>query len=586
MKKLEYIIIAMVLIITFSCDDYLKTTPLGKLSDNQFYTTDGVEGLLTGAYALLDGALSSSEAVESWAGSVTNWVWGSIASDDAYKGSTYSDQTPINTIESYNPLATNSYVAAKWKCNYDGISRCNDCLKALAITVDECNIEDEDAIEIEAEAKFLRAWFHFELKRVFDNIPYITDTCSDETLVSNTIDAWPFIESDLEYAVENLPESQGEVGRPTKYAAMTVLARVHLFQQDYSAAKTLLDEVINSGKYSLTQSYHENYKIPTINNEESIFEIQYAVNDGTYNSTNGGWGDCLNFPQGGPFGTCCGFFQPTQNLVNAFKVDEDGLPLFDTFNDEDLASDDDVEQTEHFAIDTDPVDPRLDWTVGRRGIPFLDWGVCEGKAWVRDVANGGPYLYKKNMFYESEQGSYSTTTGWATGVNANNYRAYRLAHVYLWRAEVAVEENDLETARYYVNLIRQRAGNDVVMGKATEVYNSDGEVSGYTIDESEPAANYNVGLYSSFPSQDYARQAVQWELRLEFGMEGQRFFDLVRWGIAAETLTEYATNEKSKREFLKNASFTAGTNEYWPIPQDQMDLQNVSQTILVQNDGY
>ncbi len=586
MKRIINIIISALVVLMFSCDDFMDTKPLGKLSENQFYTYDGVDGLLTGAYALLDGALSSSEAVESWAGSVTNWVWGSVASDDAYKGSTYSDQTPINTIELYQPLSTNSYCAAKWKCDYDGVSRCNDCLKALKITVENGNIEDEAATEFEAEAKFLRAWFHFELKRVFDNIPYITDTVADETLVSNTIDAWPYIENDLQFAVDNLPETQEEVGRPTKYAAMTVLARVYLFQQNYSAAKTLLDAIINSGNYSLVSSYHDNYQITTNNNSESIFEIQYAVNDGSYNSTNGGWGDALNFPQGGPFGTCCGFFQPTQNLVNAFKVDDAGLPLFDTFNNSDLASDNDVDATDHFEVDTDPVDPRLDWTVGRRGIPFLDWGVCEGKAWVRDVNNGGPYLFKKNMFYKSEKSSYVTNTGWATGVNANNYRAYRLAHVYLWRAEVAVEENDLETARYYVNLVRERAGNDVVMGKATEVLNSDGEVSDYSVDESQPAANYQVGLYSSFPDQDYARTAVQWELRLEFGMEGHRFFDLVRWGIASETLTNYANVEKSKRSFLDDASFTAGTNEYWPIPQDEIDLQNVSQTVLVQNSGY
>ncbi|MFA5419894.1 MAG: RagB/SusD family nutrient uptake outer membrane protein, partial [Bacteroidales bacterium] len=531
MKKIINTALIIIPGLLFSCDNYLETEPLGKATTESFYSYDGVDGLLTGAYAILDGALSSDESRLSWAGSVSNWVWGSVASDDAYKGSAFSDQTPINTIEQYQPLSTNTYCAGKWQIYYDGISRCNDCLKALTVTMENGEeINEDDAIEFEAEAMFLRAWFHFELKRVFDNIPYITDTVNDESLVTNIEDVWPDLENDMQFAVDNLPEKQDEVGRPTKYAAMAVLARIYLFQQNYSAAKPLLDDIISSGKYSLTSSFHDNYKIATNNNEESIFEIQYAVNDGTYNSTNGGWGDALNFPQGGPFGTCCGFHQPSQNLVNAFKVDDNGLPLFDAFNDENLVNDADVEETTPFEVDTDPVDPRLDWTVGRRGIPYLDWGVCVGRAWVRDVANGGPYLYKKNMFYSSEQNSLSTTTGWAMGVNANNYRAYRLAHVYLWRAEVAVEENDLETARYYVNLIRERAGNEVVMGKATEVLNSNGKVASYSVDESQAAAYYLVGQYASFPSQEYARKAVQWELRLEFAMEGHRFFDLVRWG--------------------------------------------------------
>ncbi len=585
MKKIFNIILILSLVALYSCDEeYLETAPLGKSANTDFYSVAGIKGLLTGAYALVDGSTADTYT-ESWAGSVTNWVWGAVCSDDAYKGSTYSDQSPINTLEAYSPLATNSYCAGKWTMNFDGVSRCNDVLKTITAAVADGAITEADVAVYKAEALFLRAWFHFELKRVFDNIPYITDDVEDEALVKNTVDAWPFIEADLEAAIAVLPTSQNDVGRCTKYAAEAVLARVHLFQGDYSAAKTYLDDIISNGGYSLVDSYHDNYKIPTNNNSESIFEIQYAVNDGVYGSTNAGWGDCLNFPQGGPFGTCCGFFQPTYNLVNAFKVDDDGLPLFDTFNDTDLANDRNVAETESFTVDEAYVDPRLDWTVGRRGIPFLDWGVYAGKAWVRDVNNAGPFMYKKNMFYSSEKASYATSTGWAVGVNANNYRVYRLAHVYLWRAEVAVEENDLELARHYVNLIRARAGNDVVMGKATEIITG-GVVSGYTVDETQPAANYNVGLYSSFPTQAYARQAVQWELRLEFGMEGQRFFDLVRWGIAKETLTDYVNKEKSKIDYLSAANFTEGVNEYWPIPQDQIDIQNVNEEILTQNTGY
>ncbi len=583
MKKNKFLlaILAVLLAFTFSCsEDFLEKKPLGVASDNVFNTEKGVNALLTGAYALLDGAGAGGWGGSyAWAGSVTNWVWGSVASDDGYKGTSVGDQATINPVERYEALTSNGYVSDKWVANYDGISRCNDVLKVLATT----ELTDAKADQLRAQTVFLRGWLHFELKRVYNNIPYITEEVEDPALVTNTTDAWPMIEEDLIYAISKLPATQAEVGRPTKYAAMAVLARVHLFQSDWAAAKILLDDIINNGGYSLMPEYYDNYRIATNNNAESIFEIQYVVNDGTPDSFNGGYGDCLNFPHGGDIGTCCGFHQPSQNLVNAFKVDGAGLPLLDTFNDTDLANDMGLASTATFVPPTDLVDPRLDYTVGRRGVPYLDWGVHRGADWIREQPNGGPYLYVKNMFLAAESGTLSTTTGWATGVNANNYRAYRLAHIYLWRAEVAAEENDLGTALTYVNLIRNRAkGSTPVMGAHAVTELPAGTVP--VLDMTQPAANYSVEPYASFPSQDYARKAIRHEMRLEFGMEGQRFYDLVRWGIAAETLNDYIAGDSNFRVFLQGAGFTAGKDEYWPIPQTQIDLQG--EEILTQNPGY
>ena len=233
------------------------------------------------------------------------------------------------------------------------------------------------------------------------------------------------------------------------------------------------------------------------------------------------------------------------------------------------------------------VDPRLDFTVGRRGIPFLDWGIMRGKAWVRDQGNAGPYVYRKNMFKKSESGTYSTTTGWATGINANNYRAYRLAHVLLWRAEVAVDEGDLAKATELVNLIRVRAAHKVVMGKCTTYILPSQD--GLAVDYNQPAANYLVSPYPTFPNADYARKAVRMEERLEFGMEGHRFFDLVRWGIAAEVINAYMDKDREFRSLFGGASpktFTAGKNEYAPIPITQIELENTTEEILTQNPGY
>jgi hypothetical protein len=406
--------------------------------------------------------------------------------------------------------------------------------------------------------------------------------------VTNATDAWPKIIDDLLYAVENLPDYQEEKGRATRYAARAVLARIFLFTGDFTRARIQLDEIINSGRFSLMPHYEDNYRIATRNNKESIFEIQYAVNDGTPESANGNFGDALNFPfniDGEQL--CCGFFQPTQNLVNAFKVDESGLPLFTAFNDDNFKNDMGITSDSDFVQDTlTAVDPRLDHTVGRRGVPFLDWGIMKGNDWIRSQSFGGPYLNKKNMFLKSEEGIFSTNTGWARGVNANNFRAYRYAHVLLWRAEVAIRENtasSLEYARQLINQVRARAANSLVMGRCRTFRFPKGVRP--VVDSSRTAANYRIGIYPSAGwNYNYAFRALQWELRLEFAMEGQRFYDLVRWGTAAETINSYRKKDAEFRELHRHThDFVAGKHEYMPIPRQETDLLR---GILVQNPGY
>jgi hypothetical protein len=281
----------------------------------------------------------------------------------------------------------------------------------------------------------------------------------------------------------------------------------------------------------------------------------------------------LNFPynngSGDMPGGCCGFYQPSQDLVNAYRVDADGLPFLTNWFAKDVKNDQGLKYpADAFTPETDPLDARLDWTVGRRGIPYLDWGPHQGQNWIRDQSNGGPYSPKKNVFYKSQQGKLTDATFWTSGVVATNYNIIRFADVLLMSAEAEVEVGSLDRARELVNRVRARAADP-----AGWVKKSDGT----------PAANYKVGTYPAFPSQDYARTAVRFERRLELAMEGHRFFDLVRWGIAAETLNAYIAREKTRRTYLANATFKAGTNEYFPIPQGQIDQ---TQGALVQNPGY
>lgn len=560
--------------------DFLNTSPPASASNVVLANEKGVNALLIGAYAALDGQINGTDGA-SWAASVSNWVWGGVASDDATKGSDISDQSTIVPVENYSVDATNGYVADKWRFNYAGISRANDVLKVMAQATD---ISAANQALIKAQACFIRGFIHFELKRVYNNIPYITEDVDPVTVV-NTVDAWPLIENDLKFAVANLPAVQTDVGRPTKYAAEAVLARVYLFQKKWSDAKTLLDDIINSGKYDLMPNFSDNFVAAKRNNKESVFEIQYSVNDGASGSPNAGWGDALNFPVDiDGTGTCCGFYQPTQNLVNAFRVDPaTGLPVDLPTN---FKNDMGITSNETFVQDTiTPVDPRLDLTVGRRGVPYLDWGIMRGSTWIRDQGNAGPYLNKKNMFLKKDKGTLSTTTGWATGVNSNSYRAIRYAHVLLWRAEVAAETGDLATATTLVNKIRTRAQAEKVMGRCrTFILSSQ---TGLKIAAAVPAATYLVNNYpATFASLDAARTAIRREMRLEMAMEGFRFFDLVRWGIASTTLNAYIEQDKQFRSLLggvKPAVFVSPKNEYWPLPQTQVDLEP---GVLTQRTGF
>lgn len=454
-----------------------------------------------------------------------------------------------------------------------------------ALDVAEENISETEFNVFAAQARFLRAFFHFRLQKMHFQIPYITEDITDPSIVPNDHQVWDEIETDLQFAIDNLPESfPGEPGRATKWAAMAVKAYVHLFQQEYTEAIPVLDEIINSGQFDLVENFNDNYKATTENNVESIFEIQSAVNDGTNQGLNGNPDSWTTNPYNRFLPTCCGMYQASQDLVNAFKVDANGIPLLGIngpkYNDENLKNDMGIASSEEFIPTDQLLDPRLDWTVGRRGVPYLDWGIHTGSEWIRSQVNGGPYNTKKQMFYQSERDMASHDS--FARATAINFRAYRFAHVLLWRAECAVEENDLETARQLVNRVRRRASDDFVMGKVTTYeFDADTEIE---VDWDQPAANYMLGEYPSFPSQEYAREAVRLEIRLETALEGNRFFDLVRWGIDDEVLSEFVRNDSEFRVFMQGASYNAERNDHWPIPQNQIDLQGGD--VLQQDPAY
>ncbi len=568
MKKILLINIIL-LFVAMSCDtdDYLTVKPKGSAFQELFANPEGVNKLLIGSYSKLSGNAD-------WASSVTNWVWGDVASDDYYKGSSGGDQATINPIEGFYPDAQNEYVKNLWRDMYDGITRCNSVLSTLAL-MDETIMADTDKAKVAAQARFLRAHYYFELTKVYLQVPYIDENTEDPTMVPNDHVLWSEIEADLNYAKDNLPNSwPGEPGRVTQWAAKSLLAYVYMFQKKWSDAKPLLIDVkdngisVNGSPLGLTTTYEMNILARGNNNNESIWEIQYIVNDGSDGSHNANWGDALNFPY--TF-ACCGFHQPTQNFVNAFKTGADGHPMFDNFDASDVTPN---AYGSNYSTSTltkytgGSLDPRVDLIVGRPGAPFLDFGILD-PSWVREVSNGGPYLNQKNMWLKAEEGQSRTSTGWANGINDNNFRKIRLAHIYLWLAECYVEaDNNLSEAVSLVNEIRNRAKESLTSPTDWLFY------------EGEWVADYKVEPYASFGSKEEALKAIRHEDRLEFGGDGMRFFDLVRWGIADQVMNKYLADEGRGifTTYLLGRSFIKGKNEYWPIPQTEVELSGTDES--------
>ena len=553
------------------------------LNDATLATKAGVEGSLVAAYRALDwnGAVGGA-----WGNSASNWVWGSVTSDDAYKGSEASDQPPINDIEAYqwSTANTEGYLNDKWRGAYEGVVRANATLRLLKelSASKPGEVTPTDARGIAGEALFLRAHYHFEAWRMWGNVPYYREDDADfRKAASTSAEVVTAILRDLDSAIVLLPTAprNNQVGRASRWTATAYKGRVQVYAGQFPAALTTLRQVRTSGPYALEASFDRVWTgfQDFSNGKETILALQASANDGEPNGNNANYGERLNFPHSGsPFG-CCGFHQPSQNLVNFFVVDANGLPLALS----DAAWNARNAELDAAATATTAVDPRLDWTVGRDGVPYKDWGQHAG-GWIRSQAYGGPYSPKKNV-HEKASGAQSTV-GWGpTSQNSVNIHLFRYADMLLLLAEAEVEAGSLENARTIVNEIRTRAGVRV-QGPGT-----DRATMAVPIDN--PAitwARYRVGLYSTpFASQAAARNAVRTERRLELAMEGQRFFDLRRWSNMTEVLNAYLAVERTRRPHLSAAGPVTDRHRLYPIPAVQIELsrQGGTQT-LKQNPGW
>ena len=584
MKLKNIALIAAATLLTASCneDSFLDNKPQGVLSDESIQSGGQVDLLVNSAYAALMGPNPQDWSV--WTTPVTNWSYGSVRADDAYKGGGGTgDISDIHRMEIMDVDASNGNIDTKWYHLYTSVQRCNAALRMLNSLSAKGGTDYSTRI---AEMKVLRAHFYFELSRFFNRIPYFEEDYEGNiSALSNTEYSrdgiLEKIVADLENAAQVLPAEQQEIGRINKYEAYAYAAKVNLYRayKQYETTHKVTtidnallqrvvsdcDQVINSGKYALLDNFQDLDKVSTGDNcREGVFQVQYSMNDGSNSAGRINWSNLLNSPQGPYSGD--GFFLPSQDLIDAYQTDDEGLPLFDSYYQHHF----DVWDGTKSIHTTANVDPRLDFIVGRPGVTWKTYTISPCRnTWVRDQGTYGQHCCKR--FFVSPESS-EMFQGWPWGASALNWNIIRYSDVLLWKAEALIEMNqNLDMARQLINQIRRRAAN------------ADYWVKDFN-DNNKYAANYKIAEYPAAGwTQDYARKALRYETRLETAMEGERFFDLVRWGVAAETMNAYFSREKGTRVYYSNASFTAGRDEYFPISATQYNLSNGSYT---QNPGY
>ncbi|MBL7877817.1 MAG: RagB/SusD family nutrient uptake outer membrane protein [Cyclobacteriaceae bacterium] len=573
--KIGLVLVAL-LAFTNSCkEDFLNVTPNGSLDAQVLATAEGVDALLISAYSMVDGVASNGFG---WEAASSNWVYGSIRGLEANKGTDAGDQPDINPIQTYAESATNPYLNIKWRSVYDGVSRCNSVLQVLETAVANGTVSAAQETSFRKQARVLRGLYHFEAWRMWakadgTGIPYVDET-TDPVLVTNDADVRDLILADLQEGT-TLDENMGQIGRFNSTVSKVLYAKALMqMKKDFAGAKTILASIVgaNGAKLAaakkpdgsaigLEAKYGDIFDASKRNGLEAIYTVQYSVNDGS-GGWNAGWGEVLNFPykSGASPGGCCGFFQPSHDFANSFRTDASGFPFLDnSYNSAANALTDDQGKVpaDAYTPDTRSVDPRLDWTVGRRGITYLDWGVHTGSDWIRDQSYAGPYTPMKQVYKKSQEGQLTEVGNWTSGWTANGYRLIRYADVLLLLAECQIETNDLAGALANINAVRNRAANP----------------AGFVVTPGV-SVTYNVAPYTTLGTQDNARTILRFERKLELGMEGHRFFDLQRWGTVQTELNRILDYEKTRRSSLYGGASVGPEDVNYPIPQNQIDITN------------
>lgn len=516
-----------------SCDDMLDLKPQGVFSEEQL-DDESIEGVMAAAYEGLEAHFWTDNNNPAFAGPSTNWIF-DVRSDDAYKGGgAISMEANIHQLELSNIYSDNASCFNKWENTFYAVARCNKAILAIR----SAELANEDVLV--AEIKALRAYFYFDRIRVFKAIPYFTEDDDPNTASAHEFSRdqiFGFIKKDLADAVRILPATQSKPGRINKYAAAAIHAKVSAFTSSWNEVLQYAN-VVMEGPYELYPNFLDMSKVEFNNTYESIFAIQFSTANNRFHLN---WCNLLNttYSEGNLYGYGDDFFLASQNLVNAFRTDNNGLPILDgTFND--------VKVTLDY---NGNVDPRLDFTVGRIGMPFR--GHQYTSAWCRAYDLYGEYSGKKGL---CEPGAHEGMNEMPWGGAPLNFILIRYADILLLKAEALIETNSsLSEARELINSVRRKAARSVDPA--------------YTpVDINPNLVSYLVKEYPEQGwTQEYARKAVRMERRLELAMEGNRWFDLVRWGVAVDVMNKYMTSEAKLRPYYEGASVTED-ELFFPIP--------------------
>ena len=614
MKKIYLWLPVLIMTTATSCTDFLDIEPVGAVTENTLITPENMDYAVTGMYS----AMHTTSYFEA---TLTNYAYGDVMGGDANKGSTFNDQSPFTNLETYSVTTDNSYLNTKWKVCYEGVNRANVVINMAEKGKDVFSAikgEEKDFYtETVAQGHFFRGMWHFELVKLFGAaVPYIdleayqsyvNPSVSNVDESGNYIYIWNEIINDFKFAYENLPDTWStKQGQANKWAAAAFMAKVMLYQSSpyngkngtnsrWAELKPLLETIMASGKdnkgtgYRLADSYESLYVAGESDwTGESVFDMQMAIS-GVQTNTNVINGSS-HIGMSGALGTGgWGFYQPSYDLVNSYIVDDNGLPYMDkSYRQKPVLTTLDATGTIPTTDLTVYTDPRLDISTGRFNIPYWDWSVPTTiDGWIRDVSNGGVYLNKKNIPRKADQGSLSVAT--STGSTAKNFHLIRFADVLLWYAETLIELGNYQEAGNYINQVRARAANSHIM--AVNASSMELSTSAYILDDrinnkqnKNAAANYRIGLYpdSQFSSKESAMQALRFERRMEMAMEGHRWYDLARWGIIKNELTEYI---KYEQQYLSKYT-TCVYYDNWvtlPIPNDQIITM---EGVLVQNENW
>lgn len=595
--KPRYIISALIAAaIMTSCNEssFLDNPPQGTVSEELLMTPEGSDQLCTAAYAALMGPNPQDWSV--WWCPVTHWTTGSVRADDAYKGGGGTgDGWETHRLETFTLDATDGISDSKWYHLCVSIQRCNSALRVL----DNCTVEQVPLRDCRiAEMKVLRAHYFFELQRMFNLIPWFDEKMDDaavQTTPNNQYSREELLDKiaeEIRSSVAHLPETQPEIGRVNAYMAKAYLAKVLLYrayeQNPETHAVVRIDEpslrevvalckkIRNSGRYGLFDDFQELDLVSSDNGKECIWDIQYSMNDGSASAGRINWSHLLNTPQGPYNGD--GFFIPSQDLINSYQTTEEGLPEFGYQALPDFAKvsiDGDKTLISNYSHN---VDPRLDFVVGRPDVTWKTYteSPCLGQ-WVRDR---GTYGYNCSKRFVVSPESPDMYPGWPWGASPLNWHMIRYAHVLLWEAEADIELGDIAEGVRLINQVRERAARSAYVKAWTDPSKCFG---GTCPDFGGFAANYKIAAYPESLTAEMARMAVRTETRLECAMEGERFFDLVRWGIAAEVMNRFIEREKTTRVYYQGTTFTSGRDEYLPVSNNQYKFSGRN---YVQNPGY